>query len=120
MRFTTAGTRVVRMQVQDSQGLLAQTSHSVGVIYDPDPGIPGPVHTAFDLPFTVTDAAFDPVRPYLYVTDKAGKKVSFVNLATGMIDRQFLFDLMPESLAITADGSRLFVALLTRDHSYGW
>jgi len=72
------------------------------------------------LPFHVTDTAFDPVRPYVYVSDKAGKKVDFVNLTTGVVDREFTFNLMPESLALTPDGSRLFVALLTREHSCCW
>jgi DNA-binding beta-propeller fold protein YncE len=64
--------------------------------------------------------AFDPIRPYLYASQKAAKKVYFVNLETGFIEREFSFAYMPESLTITPDGSRLFVAELTQDHSSYW
>lgn len=119
-RFPTAGTRVIRVQVKDSLGLVGETTESVNVAFEPDPGQPGPSNQPFALPFGVTDAVFDPVRPYLYVSVQATKKIYFVNLATGFVEKQFSFDLMPEALAITPDGSRLFAALLTRDHSYYW
>jgi hypothetical protein len=83
------------------------------------PSAPADTST-FSLPFLVTDAVFDPIRPYLYVSQKASKKVYFVNLQTGFVEQEFSFTTMPESLALTPDGSRLFVALLTRDHSSYW
>jgi hypothetical protein len=63
---------------------------------------------------------FDPLRPYLYATDYAAKKLYIVSLRTGFIERQFSFLYSPERMAITPDGSRLFVALLTRPHSSYW
>ncbi len=74
----------------------------------------------FELPFAAADVAFDPLRPYLYASDKAARKVYFVNLSTGLVEKEFSFELMPEALTITPDGSRLFVALLTREHSCCW
>lgn len=72
-------------------------------------------------PFSVTDAVFDPRRPYVYATDKSAKKLYFANILTGSIDKIFEFSLMPESVAITPDASMLYVSLLTREHdSYWW
>ncbi|NIM52343.1 MAG: hypothetical protein GTO22_24380, partial [Gemmatimonadales bacterium] len=85
--------------------------NGVGDVCEPPP---------FELPFGATDVAFDPIRPYLYASDKTGRKVYFVNLETGFIEKLFTFQLMPESLALSPDGSRLFVALLTREHSSYW
>src|SRR5207249_4577118 len=86
----------------------------------PDPGTPGSPYPPFHLPFAATDVVFDPVRPYMYVSLKAGRKIYFVNRLTGFIERDFSFAHMPESLTLSPDGSRLFVALLTREHSDYW
>lgn len=72
------------------------------------------------LPFPVTDAVFDPIRPYVYVSDKENNKVHFVNLETGSIEKEFDVSLPPESVAINPNASNLFVALLTRDHDTYW
>jgi len=68
----------------------------------------------------ITDAIFDPIRPYVYVSSKSSRSVQFVNLNTGAVDETFTFSRMTERLAITPDASRLFVALLTREHSSTW
>ena len=119
-RYIVAGTKTVRLQVRDSLGLTGDLAQSFDVSFAPDPGAPGPSHLPFSRPFKVTDTVFDPVRPYLYASDKASKKVYFVNLATGLTERVFSFAYMPESLVITPDGSRLYVALLTREHNRSW
>ena len=119
-RYPTTGTKTVRMQVRDHLALAADIAQSFDVPLAPDAGVPGPSHAPFALPFQVTDAIFDPARPYLYASEKASKKVYFVNLLTGLTDRVYTFDYMPESLALAPDGSRLYVALLTREHSSSW
>ena len=43
-----------------------------------------------------------------------------MNLETGLVEREFSFQGMPESLAITRDGSRLYLGLLVREHSPYW
>jgi PKD repeat protein len=117
-RYITAGTKTVRLQVRDSLGLAGTVSQSFDVAFAPDPGTPGPAHAPFSLSFSVSDAAFDPVRPYLYVTEKATKHLYVVNLATGITERTFTFAYMPENIGITPDGSRMYVSLLARDHTY--
>jgi hypothetical protein len=119
-RFNTAGTKSVRLQVRDHLALVADAVETFDVAFAPDPGTAGPEHPAFDLPFQITDAVFDPARPYLYVSRKADRKVDVVNLLTGLIEREYSFSYMPESLAMAPDGSRLYVALLAREHDHYW
>ena len=116
-KYGTGGTKTVRLQVRDTLGLVGESEFVFEVAFEADPGEPGPAHAAFELPFLATDVAFDPNRPYAYVSDQEARKVYFVNLESGLIEKQFNFQLMPESLAITRDGSRLFAALLTRPHN---
>ncbi len=119
-RYDIAGTYEVRLEVRDSLGWPDEAIATVDVVFALDYGSAGPTHDPFVLPYPVTDAAFDPVRPYMYVTSKYEHRVYFVNLETGLTERQFDFDLMTESLTITPDGSRLYAALLTREHDYYW
>ena len=119
-RYNTAGTKTVRLQVRDHLALVADTVRTFNVTFESDPGSAGPAHAPFSLPFQITDAVFDPARPYLYASERATKKVYFVNLTTGLIERVFSFSFMPEALALTPNGSRLFVALTTRSHSPYW
>ena len=115
-RFGTAGARSIRLQVKDSMGAVDDIAITLSVTFEPDPGSPVEVHPSFLLPFAATDALFDPDRPFLYVSSKERKVVYFVNLETGFVEKQFSFNQMPEHMAMTPDGSRLFVALLTREH----
>lgn len=119
-RYDMAGTFGARVEVMDTLGWSAVAVVTVEVALEADPGDPGPAHDPFVLPYPVTDAAFDPVRPYMYVSSKYENRVYFVNLETGLTERQFEFDLMTESLTITPDGSRLYAALLTREHDPYW
>jgi len=79
-----------------------------------------PSQLVMTLPGEVTDAVFDPVRPYVYLSSRSSRTVSFVDIATRTVVRTFNYSLMPESLALTPDASRLYVALLTRDHDPYW
>jgi hypothetical protein len=76
--------------------------------------------TRLTLPFDVTDAVFDPIRPYVYVSDMANKKVHFINLVAGSIEKSFDVSFPPEAVALNPNASTLFVALLTRPHSSSW
>jgi DNA-binding beta-propeller fold protein YncE/PKD repeat protein len=119
-RYNTAGRRHVRLEVRDRLALVDTQVRAIDVVFEPDAGSPGQAHTPFVLPFPVTDVVFDPVRPYLYASQRANHKLYVLNLTTGLVEREFTFTYMPESLAVTPDGSRLFVALLTREHSSYW
>lgn len=119
-RYSTAGPRTIRLQVKDSAANVDEQTLAIDVTFEPDPGMPGEVHPAFELPFSATDTVFDPVRPYAYVTSLDRRALYIVNLESGFIERSFSFDVMPERMTITPNGSRLYVALLTRLHSPYW
>jgi DNA-binding beta-propeller fold protein YncE len=85
-RYSTTGPKAVRVQVRDPLALAGDLVQSFDVALAPDPGAPGPAHPPFSLPFQITRAVFDPIRPYLYASDKASKKLYFVNLLTGLTE----------------------------------
>jgi hypothetical protein len=110
-------------QPDASPSPVADIDSSVGHL-DPRNGLqrppsPGLIElSSFSLPFNMIDLVFDPVRPYAYISTGA-YKVAFVNLHTGIVEREFAFDHFPES-GDHPDGSRLFVAELARWHDrYG-
>jgi DNA-binding beta-propeller fold protein YncE len=120
-RFSTAGSKFIRLRVKDSAGNVDDLAFRLDVAFQPDPGAPGEAHPSFRLPFAAAHAVFDPLRPYAYVTSKQRRALYFVNLETGFIERTFSFEEMPERMALTPDGSQLYVTLLTREHSsYYW
>ena len=82
----------------------------------PDTGVRPPSHTPWELPFEVTDAVFDPVKPRLWVSSTKDRAVYLVNLRSGRAVRKWSFDHGPENLAITPDGSRLFATIPTGPH----
>jgi hypothetical protein len=65
----------------------------------------------------VTDAVEDPVRPVIYVTDKAAKRLYAVNYETNKT-ASIAFTLPPEQL--TFANGKIYVALLKGEHSMDW
>lgn len=118
--YNLPGTKVAGVEVRDGFGAVGWARLSFDVQAEEDPGAPGPQHPAWDLPFAATAVVFDPVRPLLYATDAAGRRLVRVNLETGLAERQYAFAYPPDSLAITPDGRRLYVALLTMNHEIIW
>lgn len=80
----------------------------------------GPPPPEYTLPFGITHLEADPVRNRVYISDKDNRKVYFINPGIGAVEAVFEFDLTPERMAVAPDGSRLYVALLTREHSDDW
>lgn len=119
LQFAYAGSRIVRLQVRDRYGLAAQAEHQLDVEFKP---VAGGSQTLdrFDVPFPVSEALFDTNRPLVYVSSKAGRSLLVIDRDSGLVVRSYRFEWMPESLSLSIDGSRLFVALLTREHSYEW
>lgn len=72
------------------------------------------------LPFAFTDMVADAQRARLWLTDKANKLVYVVNLNNRTIRDAIATIYPPESLALRPNGNRLYVALLTGEHSYTW
>lgn len=115
-RYNLAGTKTVRLEAKDRYGVSAIRAHQFNVTQAVDPGTPGGDNPAFEIPFAPADLVHDVRRHRLYATDMGGKRLVFFNFTNGFIEREFHFDFMPESIAITPNGSRLYVALLTRPH----
>ncbi|MEN6312658.1 MAG: hypothetical protein ABFD25_00260, partial [Clostridiaceae bacterium] len=80
----------------------------------------GPQNSAFiniPLDFQVTDSAFDPEKPVVYLTDKVNKKLHRVNYSTGQTTEAALtFEYEPESL--TYANGELYVSLLISGHQW--
>ena len=118
--YNIAGTKTAALQVKDRYGATHTAVQTFTVIHENDPGIPGGGNPAFELQFAATDVAFDPIRPYAYVSGYANKTLAFLNLTNGLIERQFNFDWNPESIAVSPNGQKMYVALLRRGHSSYW
>ncbi|QIL91084.1 PKD domain-containing protein [Microbulbifer sp. SH-1] len=119
-RFTLAGLRFVRLQVKDPGGVVSTAVKSVNVAQGIDPGVVVEDAVANSLNFNVTEVQEDKARNLLYITDKAGKRLYVVNVTTGLTERYFEFDFMPERMTMTSDGSTLYLALLAQEHSSYW
>jgi len=117
-RYNLAGTKTVRLQVKDHFGAVATLERQFNVALAVDPGQPGGGNPAFEIPFRPADLIHDIARQRLYATDSAGKRLVFLNLTNGFIEREFRFDFTPESMAMTPNAQKLYVALLTRPHDY--
>lgn len=118
IRFFVAGTRDVRLQVKDRFGATAEVTHAVTVTQGTDPGQPGDGNPAFALDFVPAAAAFDRLAPRMFAADAANRRIVWVDLNTGLITRQFAMEHIPEALAITPDGSRLYAAMIVQPHQY--
>ncbi len=92
-----------------SLGLIGSVSAQTG----------GP-NSVFTVPVPAADVAFDPVRPYAYVSGYDSKTLFVLNLSNGVVEAQFSFSYNPESIAIAPNGQRMYVALLRRPHSPYW
>ena len=88
------------------------------VLYVVDPGMAVIQATAdvldFDATFVVTDAK----RNRLYFSDQYSKRVYQVDAASGLTTRYFQFSKVPERMAVSPDGDKLYVALLDQPHTY--
>jgi sugar lactone lactonase YvrE len=112
-RFNLPGPVIVALEVRDRFGAVGAARRTVTVAWADDPGrVPAVGNRAFELPFSAADAVFDPVRPYLYTTDAAGGRLVRMDLATGALDREYMFAGLPNMLAISHDGRRLGVTVL--------
>lgn len=119
-RFTLAGSRLVRLQVKDPGGLVASTVKSINVAQGIDPGVVVEGSVANSLNFAVTEVQEDKARGLLYITDMAAKRLYVVNINTGLTERYFEFDFMPERMTMSPDGATLYLALLAQGHSSYW
>lgn len=117
-RFNLVRPVQVLMQVKDAFGAVASVQQTIPVVAALDYGVAvANSHTnSFDV--TVADVVFDPVRPYLYLTDSRSNRVVRIDLISGLMDRQFPMDNTVESITVTPSGSHLFAAELFLPHYY--
>ena len=73
-----------------------------------------PALSGFEI--TATDIAFDPVRPYVYVSSEQDSSLYVIDLDEGALAATFPFDLRPGALSLRPDGAMLYLALWTHDH----
>ena len=112
--FDLAGSKYITLQAVDTAGLYTTYRLQLDVAQGFDDEF------AFELPFEVTAAEYDEGRGKLYATDRQNRRLYIVDLASGLVETHFEFAHMPERMAVTPDGRRLYVALATRDHSAYW
>ena len=70
----------------------------------------------FHLDFAANRVAFDPIRPYAYITGLSNRTVTILNIDTGLIEREFAFDWLTEAIAISPNAQRMYVGLLQQPH----
>jgi hypothetical protein len=118
-RYIAPGTHTVRLQVKDSYGVLDEAEKSFQVVLDSFPGLPyGPEpNQPYNIPYRIETAAFSKINSYLFVVPAESKNVEVIDLETGYLDRQFVFEYRPASIAITPNGKRMYAAF-TKGHEY--
>ncbi len=119
-KFILAGAKYISLQVKDSNGLVATNVQRIDVALGNESGTEVTDSIAFEFQFAVADVQVDKQRSLLYATDKVAKRLYVLDLTTGLTQRYFDFQNMPERMALSPDGQRLYVALLERDHDSTW
>ncbi|MES2824773.1 MAG: PKD domain-containing protein [Pseudomonadota bacterium] len=119
-KYIIAGTKNIRLQVKDSKGLTTILSGSFAVAQGIDNGVAVTDSIANQFNFKVTDSVTDTVRGKLYVSDKVAKRLYVVDVLTGLVEKYFEFEYMPENMALSVDGTKLYLALLVQEHSSYW
>jgi sugar lactone lactonase YvrE len=109
--YLAEGNVTVRAEVLDPWGETNRWERVIRVDSVIDPGRTPSFSEAWRLPFYVGDAVFDPVRPNLWATDPAGRRVVRVNLSNGLPEKQWDFPQPPGSLAATPDGRFLYATI---------
>jgi len=111
-QYDLAGTKIVTLQVMDRYGLTAIVSHAINVT------LPEEAESAtFVIETPAADLEFHPTKAYAYVTSSDQKTLYVLNLTSGLVEHIFHFDWPPESIAISPNGQKMYVALLTAPHS---
>ena len=64
--------------------------------------------------------AVDTSRNYLFISHKDAYSITVLDTKTNHIVSTIKFDLMPEKMFLSLDKTKLYVALLKRDHNFLW
>lgn len=134
---STADNAAINVSLNDSVMSLAKGIHKTTIfvknlddqdlgihlpitVYVLDKGIEVTQSTANLLDFYVTDVVTDKVGSRFFISDKYTKRVYQVDVTTGLTMRYFEFEKMPERMAISPNGEKLYIALLDGEHSSYW
>lgn len=116
-RFDVAGTKLVQLEVRDSFGLTDRAGLEVLVALaegSVDPAVP---HSAFDLPFEVTDAVFHPFQASLFVIARDARLLVQVDGTTGFVEKRVELEHEPLRLRVRPDGLGLYIGQVPRGAS---
>lgn len=119
-KFITAGTKYIRLQVKDTSGFTASKTQVIEVVSGKDFGttIIDSSKNIFD--FSANFMQRDLLNSKLYFSDRGMKRVYVVDAETGLTEKYFSFEAMPERMAVSPDGHYLYVVLATKDHNAYW
>ena len=116
--YNLPGTYEVTLEVKDAFGLTAVVTQAVEIAFEEivveTPSLQDQPH---EFPFQFNAVEFDPARPYAYLSSREEQRIYFVNVQTGLIEKQFAVPYTPDALFQSLDGTRLYAMLLTIDRS---
>lgn len=72
------------------------------------------------LEFAIGGVEWDGPRQAVYLSDQSGQRVVKVSCTTGLEVAALELPRKPEAIRLSPDGTRLYVATLTREHDPGW
>ena len=75
--------------MKDTEGFVSEVSQSLTVTDSTYTGVLPDEGDAFEFGFTTTDAVVDKVRNRLYVVDAPAKRLYYINLSSGAVERHF-------------------------------
>lgn len=111
--FTIKGEKSIRLQVKDSGGLVDEFVTKIDVIQGTNYGTEVTNSFAYILETEIEDLYLDNSRGKLYISDRSAKKLFVVDMATGLTERFFAFNMDIGAITVTPDESTMYVALLS-------
>ena len=112
--YSFDGPKQITLQVQDGFAVRSSIIKDIQVSVGIDAGSPpDSSNSPYQIPYPIDEALFVPGQKDLYLTSGATQKVFILNLESGLIEKEFAFDFLPESITINPSGDRVFVALWT-------
>ncbi len=115
-KFEYPGTKMVRLQVMDSLGLVEDLVLPVNVSLAGEVDYTKP-EPAFTLPGKVTDVLFDPAQPLCYLSVYRPPCIILLNTETSFFEDRLELDYHPLCLALPPSGGNLYAAMVDDTHN---
>ncbi|MDH5255191.1 MAG: PKD domain-containing protein, partial [Gammaproteobacteria bacterium] len=117
-RYILPGSYVVRLQVADEAGAVDSETGQVAVVQGIDAGTPvAEPGLPYRMDFVPLDAALAPGQGKLYLSAPGEQRVYVMDLGTGVLEKYFESLFIPERMAVTPAGDRLYLAQPVGPHS---